>query len=243
MVDDTKHETKQKKGERQMTKKTKEAEAKRTKEEEAKRIEEAKEAEAKSNCSKIKANVLGSIAVDLRSTEGEVEYNSVLNAKARKHKTTPEHLAIALKSHLDKLPTGQVIGQLDGRRKHLAKVEASAFKACQWDNTLLAMDIDKQTSESLAEFVRGLQQAKLELIALLHSTDYTASATQTYAYFVHSPVKNLWTDEDIDVAEFYLMSTGWDGKRLFPYYGVRMTPSDNREKTSEIQYVRPTPVI
>jgi len=223
-----------------MTKKTKEAEAKRTKEEEAKRIEEAKEAEAKSNCAKISANILGSIAVDLKNAESSEESEALLRIKARKYNTTTELLAEALIPHLEKLP---VCGQLNGRRKHLAKVEASAFKACQWDNTLLAIDIDKQTSESLAELVRGMQEAKRELVALLHSTDYTASATQTYAYFVHSPVKNLWTDEDVEVAEFYLMSTGWDGKRLFPYYGVRMTPSDNREKTSEIQYVRPTPVM
>ena len=217
----------------------------------AKRDAEA-EAEATRNCAKVKANVLGSIAVDLRNTVNQSEYDAIMSMKARKHKTTVELLASALKPHLEKLPTGaNGVGQIDGRTLHLGKVEASAFKACQFDNALLALDVDvaswtndevdERTSRVVA-FVRELQLAKRELVELLHSTSYTASATQTYAYFVHSPVKNLWTDEDVPHKEFYLMSTGWDGKRIYPYYGVRMTPSDNRDKTKAVQYNRPLPV-
>ena len=209
---------------------------------------EAKQAEAliqhnAENASKISATTLGKIAQDIRYAETELEKQTILSVSARRYQTSMIALSEVVEPYLNKVSES---GKLDTRRMTLDKVQSAAFINCMVDNAFLALHRDKVTIDKLAKdklvaLVNATIKAKVELVNLLHSTNGTTSATQGYAYFTHSPLKNLFTDEEIDVAEFYLMSTGWDGKRNFPYYGVRMTPSDNPKNTREIQFTRPNP--
>lgn len=214
-----------------------------TKEEkEQKRLEQEQKMIAEKNlenAQKISATSLGKIAVNLTYCETEEEKQQILRVESRKHKTSVEALSEVVAPYKDKV---KETGKLDTRKLHLEKTQSVAFVNCQYDNALLSLDIDTIPSEKLVAFVKGMKQVKTELVNLLHSSDGTTSNTQGYCYFTHSPLKNLFTDEEIETPEFYLVSTGWDGKRSYPYYGVRMTPSDNPKNTRDIQYQRPVPV-
>lgn len=188
--------------------------------------------------SKINATTLGRIAQDIRYTETENEKQAILAIQARRYHTSVDALRSVVTPYLHKVIED---GKLATRLLMLAEVQDAAFEALRYDNALLALDASKLNAAQLRSFVADMRKAKQSLASLLHSNKGTTSAIQGYAYFVHSPIKNILTDADLDSAEFYLVSTGWDGKRSYPYYGVRMTPSDNPKNTKAIQYERPNP--
>lgn len=188
---------------------------------------------------KISATSLGKIAVNLHYCETPEETANILRIEARKHKTSVECLLDVVTPYKDKV---KEIGKLDTRKAHLEQTQTKAYEVLCFDNALLALDVETVPQDKLTAFVKAMKQAKLELVNLLHSNEGTGSATQAYATFIHSPRKNLFTDAEIETPEFYLMSCGWDGKRTYPYYGTRMTPSDNPKNTRTIQYERPVPV-
>jgi hypothetical protein len=228
-----------------------EAEAKRQAEAKAKGVitdnaitKEDAEAKAiaqrnKENADKINATTLGRIANDLRQCESDLEKHTILTVAARKYHTSTISLSEVVNPYLNKVSEE---GKLETRKVSLARVQSLAFVDCQYRNTLNKLVVDGMTAEQMTAFLKASQDASVKLVNALHSNEGTTSATQGYAYFVHSPLKNLFTDEEITEAEYYLVSTGWDGKRNFPYYGVRMTPSDNPKNTREIQYTRPEPI-
>ena len=188
---------------------------------------------------KISATSLGKIAVNLAYCETDEEKENILRIEARKHKTSVIALSEVVAPYKDKV---KETGKLDTRKLHLERTQGVAFVSCQYDNALLSLDLDTIPADKLLTFIKGMKQVKTELVNLLHSNDGTTSETQGYCYFTHSPLKNLFTNEEIETPEFYLVSTGWDGKRSYPYYGVRMTPSDNPKNTRDIQYQRPVPI-
>lgn len=191
------------------------------------------------NASKINATTLGRIANDMRIAESDLEKHTILTIAARKYHTSTIALSSVVEPYLNKVSEE---GKLVTRKAALDRVQALAFVDCQHRNALLAMDIDSMSEAQKTHYLKSAQDAATKLVNALHSNEGTTSATQGYAYFVHSPLKDLFTDEEITLAEFYLVSTGWDNKRSYPYYGVRMTPSDNPKNTREIQYTRPVPV-
>ena len=188
---------------------------------------------------RIAAQTLGGFAVDYNLCESDAERDNYLTLKARRYGTSTSALLVAITPYLSK---AREVGKVDGRKQHLEHTQRVAFRACQFDNALLALNIDECDESRIYAFVRALQSSKRELVNALHTTKYAVSATQGYAYFLHSPVKNLVTDETLDNAEFYLVSTGWTSERSYPYYGVRMIPSDNPKKMRPIQNARPIPV-
>lgn len=191
------------------------------------------------NAQKISNNVLGGYAVRLNQCQTDEEKRNYLIPEARLKQTSVEALLVVVEKYQEKHIEEN---KLEKRKQHLGITQDKAFEVCQFDNALLALDIDNIPTDKLAEFIKDMKTAKTELVELLHSNEGTASQTQAYAYFLHSPRKNLFTDEEIDNAEFYLVSCNWDNKRTYPYYGVRMTPSENPKNTKEIQYKRPIPI-
>jgi len=194
---------------------------------------------------KIASNKLGEIANGfLGSKDAPEDALGFLRTCARKYSVSADALRAAIQPYLEQ-PTQT--NKRMGKRLHFCKVQQEGFRAAQWDNALLALNLDDTSDFALREFVKGLQARKLALVDALHSNAHTPSAVQGYAFFLHSPIKSLFTDETLD-PEFYLVSTGWvkDAQglttRSYPYYGVRLVPSKNRENTNPIQYARPEPV-
>ena len=192
---------------------------------------------------KIASNKLGEIANSLNLANAD-ESAAFVAVYARKYGVSADALRCAVQPYLEH-PTQT--NKRMGKRIHFTNVQRAGFRCAQWDNALLALNLDDTSDFALREFVKGLKARKHELIEVLHSSAHTPSAVQGYAYFVHSPIKSLFSDETLD-PEFYLVSTGWvkDAQgfttRSYPYYGVRLVPSKNRENTNPIQYARPIPV-
>ena len=191
------------------------------------------------NAGKINAQNLGRIARDIKECTSELEKTTILVVQARKYKTSRVALGSVLEQYITKVKES---GKLETRIAMLTKVQNSAFRNCAVDNAILALDdIPSMSKEQLLKVVTLAHSVKTELVNLLHSSEGTTSPTQGYCAFIHSPIKNLFTDDEIEQAQFYLVSQGWDGKRNFPYYGVRMTPSDNPKNTKEIHCEHPSP--
>lgn len=191
------------------------------------------------NASKINAQNLGRIARDVKECTSELEKTTILVVQARKYGTSSVALGSVLEQYITKVKES---GKLETRIAMLTKVQNTAFENCQVDNAIISLEnIPDMTKEQLVKVVSLAHSVKTNLVNLLHSSDGTTSPTQGYCVFTHSPLKNLFTDSEIESKEFYLVSQGWDGKRNFPYYGVRMTPSDNPKNTKEIHCERPSP--
>lgn len=187
---------------------------------------------------KIAPNKLGEFA--LRYNAAETEHREgYLGAIASSYGVTPAALLAAMKPFIDK---PREVNKLQGKRGHFVKIQQAAFVACQYDNGLLSLDIAKTPAETLRTFMKGYADSKRTLADLLHSADFTPSATQGYGVFFHCPPYNLFTEETLDTPQFHLVSTGWSKGRSYPYYGVRMIPSKNRENTNRVQYAHPLPV-
>lgn len=196
---------------------------------------------AREAAAKISATNLGRIAHDLKLAQSDIEKHTIMVIAARRYQTTTPELSTVVDPYLNKVSES---GKLDTRRLMLDKVQSAAFQNCIVDNALIALDhaqVAKLAKDKLVKLVNVAADAKRDLVELLHSHEGTTSQTQGYCAFIHSPSKNLFTEQEIPDKEFYLVSQGWDGKRNFPYYGVRMTPSDNPKNTREIHCTRPDP--
>lgn len=187
---------------------------------------------------KISHNKLGEYAKRYNACKPENQ-PGFLAGLADSYNVTPAALLVAMTPFLDKSTESN---KLQGKRGHFVKVQRAAFEAAQYDNGLLQLDVNKTSADGLRGFMRGMKDSKRKLAELLHSADFTPSATQGYGYFLHAPPFNLLTEETLETPQFHLVSSGWTGERSYPYYGVRLIPSKNRENINRIQYTLPEPV-
>lgn len=127
------------------------------------------------------------------------------------------------------------------RKQHTVKIADGALKWLGYQNGLLTADIDKLNYPSLKKFVKDMQVATKEIVALLQNTDFTTKrGKQAWMFMIHAPVYNFLTDDPTGTNLLSPFVGGWSDKsRSYDQYGIRQEASGSATFFRPISYEQP----